>query len=74
MEVATLGGRGTWAGVSGGITVGPEVPSTLGGRMGSESDEEGTVVGSAVDVEMSAAEAGTDGGGAFHSSGFTVRG
>ena len=74
MEAATLGGWGTWADVRGGITVGPEVPSTLGKRRGSEGDGEGTVAGSAVDAEMSAAESGTDGGGACPSSDFIVRG
>ena len=38
LDVVTLGGRGSWAGVRGGITVGPEGPSTLGGRRGSEGD------------------------------------
>ena len=74
MEVATLGGRGTWAGIRGGITVGPEVPSMLGEKRGLEGDGEGTEAGSAVDAEMSAAEAGTDGEGAFPSSDFIVRG
>ena len=74
IEVVTLGGRGAWAGVRGGITVGPEVPSTLGGRRGSESDGEDTVAGSAVDAEISAAEAGTDGRGVFSYAGFIVRG
>ena len=63
MDLETLSGRGTWAGVKGGITVGPEVPLMLGKRRGSEGDGEGTVAGSAVDAEISAAEDGTDGGG-----------
>ena len=63
IEVATLGGRGGWAGVRGGITVGPEVPLTLRERRGSEGDGEGTVAGSAVDADMSTAEAGTAVGG-----------
>ena len=72
MEVATLGVRGTWAGVRGGITVGPEFPSALGEKRGSEGDGEGTLAGSAVDAEISAAEAGTDCGGAFLSFDFIV--
>ena len=74
MEAATLGGRGTWADVRGGITVGPEVPSTLGKRRGSEGDGEDTMAGSAVDADISAAEDGTDGEGAFLYSGFIVQG
>ena len=74
MEMATLGVRGGWAGVRGGITVGPEVPSTLGERRGSEGDREGTMAGLAVDADISANEAGTDGGGALPSSDFIVRG
>ena len=74
MEVATLGGRGTWASVRGGTTVGPEVPSTSDEGRGSEGDGEGTVAGSVIDAEMSAVETGTDGGGAFPSSDFIVRG
>ena len=66
-EVATLGGRGTWGGVRGGITAGTEVTSTLDGRRVSEGDGEGdgedTVAGLTVDAEMSATEDGTDGGG-----------
>ena len=50
----------------------PEVISTLGGRRGLEGNGEGTVAGLAVDAEMSATEAGTDGGGAFLSLGFVV--
>ena len=64
MEVATLGGMGTWAGIRGGITVEQE--------KGSEGDGEGTMAGSAIDSEMSVAEAETDGGGEFPSSGFIV--
>ena len=37
-----------------------------------EGNGEGTVAGLAVDAEMSATEAGTDGGGAFLSLGFVV--
>ena len=74
MEVATVGGWGTWDGVRGDITIGPEVPSTLGERRGSVGDGEGTVAGSTVDAEMSATKTGTDGGGAFPSSDFIVRG
>ena len=70
MEVATLGVRGTWAGVRGGITVVPKVPLKLGRRRGLDGDGEGTVSGSAVDADMSANEAGIDRGGAFPSSGF----
>ena len=74
MEVATFGGRGNWARFRVGITVGPNVNLTLGKRRGSEGDREGTVAGLAVDVEMSAAESGTDGGGTFPSPEFIVRG
>ena len=73
LEVATLGRRGTWYSVILGITIGPEVPSTLGERRGLKVDVEGTVAGSAVDAEMSTAKARMDGGGAFLSSDFIVR-
>ena len=39
-----------------------------------EGDQGGTVAGSAVDAEISAAKAGTDNGGAFLSSDFFVQG
>ena len=74
LEAVTLGGRGGWSGVREGITVGPKVPSTLGGRRVSEGDGEVTVARSEVDADMSTSEAGTDGGGAFSSSGFIVQG
>ena len=74
MEVATLGVRGVWTSIRGSITFGPEVPLTLGGRRGLESDGKVTVAGLAVYAEMSATEARTDGGGEFPSLGFIVRG
>ena len=72
LDLATLGDRGTWDEVRGGITIVPKVPPTSGGRRGSEVDREGTVVGSEVDSEASAAEAGTDSGGVLPSSDFIV--
>ena len=74
MKVATLGGRGIWAGVRRGITAGPKVPLTLCKRRGLEGDREGTVAGLEVDADIYATEARTKGGGAFPSSYFIVRG
>ena len=64
-EVAKLGDRGTWAGVIGGITVGPKVASTLDTIRVLEGDGEGTVAMLVVHAEMSAAKDGTDIQGAF---------
>ena len=68
----------TWDGVIGCSTIVPKVPLVLGGRSGSvggvEGDQGGTVAGSAVDADISAAEARTDDGGACLSSDFIVRG
>ena len=61
MEVEIIGGRGTWAGVRGGITIVPKVSLVLGERRGSEVDGEVTVDGSVVDAEMSAVKAGMEG-------------
>ena len=46
----------------------------LGERRGLEGGGEVTVAGSEVDAEMSAVEVGTDGGGAFLSLNFIVKG
>ena len=73
MEVATLGGRGTWAGVRRGITIVHELPLMLGDRRGSEGGGEVTVSVSEVDAEMSVVDAGTDGGGEFLSSDYIVQ-
>ena len=50
------------------------VPSALGEKRGLEGDGEGTIAGSGVDADMSAAEVGTDSGAAFPFSDFIVRG
>ena len=77
-EVVTLGGRGTWDGVRGCSTIGPEVHSEPVERRDSvvdgEGDRGGTVDGSVVDAEMSVTKAGTDDGGELLSSEFIVRG
>ena len=74
----TLGGRMTWAGVIGCSTIVHKVSLVLGGRRESvgdgEGDKSGTVAGSALAAEISAAEAGTDNGGELPYSDFTVRG
>ena len=64
----------TWYRVRGSITVDPKAPLTLGGRRGLEGDGEGTVDVSAVDAEIYAVEAGTNGGRTFLSLGFIVQG
>ena len=61
MGVVTLGGRGTWAGIRGVITVGPKIFSTLGYKRGLEGGVEGTVARLEVDADMSAAKARMDG-------------
>ena len=61
LDLATLGDRGTWAKVRGGITIVPKVSLVLGERRGSEVDGEVTVDGSVVDAEMSAVKAGMEG-------------
>ena len=77
-EVVLLVGRMTWAGVIGCRTIFPKVTLVIGVIRDSvydgEGDQGGTVAGSAVYVEISAAETGTDGGGALPSSDFIVRG
>ena len=68
----------TWAGVKGCSTIVPKVRLVLGGRResvgGVEGDQGGTVAGSAVDADISAAKARTEDGGAFLSLDFIVQG
>ena len=73
-EVPTLGGRGDWAGVGAPITVDSEVAGTMAWGRTLVGDGGGTVAGSAVDAEISAARAGMDVGGAFPSSYVIIRG
>ena len=77
-EVVMLVGRMTWSGVIGCRTIVPTVHLVIGVRRDSvddgEGDQGGTVDGSAVYVEIAAAESGTGDGGAFLSSDFIVRG
>ena len=69
-----LGGKGTWAGVGRSITVVSEVAGALAWSRTWGGDGGGTISGSAVDVEMSAAKAVADVGGAFPSSDVIIRG
>ena len=75
-ELVTIGGRGTWSGVRGCSTIGPEVPLAPGDRKESvgygEGDRGGTVDRLAVDAEMSVVKAGTNDGGSFLSLYFIV--
>ena len=66
------------SGVIGCSTIFTKVTLVLGGRRDSvgdgEGDQGGTVSGSAVDADISDAEAGTDDGGVLLSSEFIVQG
>ena len=69
-----LGDSGAWYGLGGPITIVSMVSGALDWARTWVDDGGGTVAGSAVDVEMSADEAGTDVGGSFSSSYVIIQG